>query len=57
MTLSNAERKRLFRDRLKNDPDRRGQFQEKGRQRWHDRKIFGKVNPFATELFFGFDGI
>ena len=43
MPLSNAERKRRFRDRLRNDPDRREQFQEKDRQRWHDRKILGKV--------------
>ena len=43
MPLSNAERKRRFRDRLKNDHDRREQFQEKDRQRWHDRKIIGKV--------------
>ena len=38
-----AERQRRFRDRLKHDPDRREQFQEKDRQRWHDRKILGKV--------------
>ena len=43
MPLSNAERKRCFRDRLKNDPDMREQFQEKDRQRWHERKILEKV--------------
>ena len=43
MPLSNTERQRRFRDRLKNDPDKREQFQEKDRQRWHDRGILGKV--------------
>ena len=47
MPLTQAEKQRRYRERLKNDPERREAYLKKERERWEDRKARGMVKTIS----------
>lgn len=43
MPLSNAERLRRYREKLKADPERYNEHKKKEKKRYHDNKVYGTV--------------